>query len=162
MYKNLFFISGCQLRTDRGRTRKNLLFAPTAAKSFDQLNRSNQSLAGKLGIGAFCREGVAAGVHDLDIGDNAGTIAVGGQFRGSPGAGHGALLGFRLDGKMVNPRKAVFHVAKGNQHLLTVEGNGFLKRRLRMLVIRPVASAREQGQRKAGADGPGAAVPTEQ
>ena len=50
--------------------------APTAAQGLDELNGGDEALARKLGVGALGLQGVPAGIHDLDVADDAGPIAI--------------------------------------------------------------------------------------
>ena len=93
---------------------------PSAAKGLDELDRGNQSLTGQFRVRPLGRQGVAVGVHDFDVADDAGTLAVGGQIGGAAGIDHGPFLGLGLIGQMADVGKAVLDVTKGHEHLLTV------------------------------------------
>ena len=125
---------------------QELSFGPAATKRLDQLNAGYQTLACKLGVGAFGGKCVPAGVHDFDVSHNAGTITIRGQIRCAPRTGNCALLGFRLNSQMIDSRKAVFHLAKSDEDLLAIERGRFFKSGLRMFVIRAIATARKDGQ----------------
>src|SRR5207247_3678855 len=64
--------------------------------------------------------------------------------------------------ELPKPRKAMLHLAECDQDLLAIARDGFVEGCLRALVIRPVATAREDRQREARPNGPGAALPVEQ
>jgi len=120
------------------------LYLPSATEGFDELHGDVEALAGELGAGSFGRKGLATGVHDFEIADNAGAVTVGGQVGRAPGVGDGALLRSGLLGQIANACEAVLDIAKGEQDLLTIVSRAFFKRGLGALVVGADASAREQ------------------
>src|SRR5436190_13289864 len=68
-----------RLRPRPGERQRCLLqfILPTAAEGFDELNGRDQALAFELGVGALGLQRFTAGIHDLEVTDNAGAIAVG-------------------------------------------------------------------------------------
>ncbi len=65
---------------------------PAAAEGFDELDGGDEALAGELGFGALGVQGVAAGIDDFEVADDAGGVAVGGEVGGAAGMGDGAAL----------------------------------------------------------------------
>src|SRR5439155_19131653 len=109
----------------------------------DKLNGVDQALARELRVGALGLKRLAAGVHHLEITDDAGAIAVGGQFGCPARVLHGALLSGGLVAEMTNAGKAVLHLAKSDEDLLAIARDGFLEGGLGALVVRPVTPAGE-------------------
>src|SRR5205823_13145478 len=70
---------GCWSSVDRVCLREKFVLGPPAAECLDELDRSGEALAGELGVGALGLEGVSAGVHDFEVTNDAGAIAVGGE-----------------------------------------------------------------------------------
>ena len=102
---------------------EELLFGPAATEGFDQMHGRNKALAGELCRGAISLEGRTVGVHHFKIADEAGGVAVAGQI-GRPMSIHGgAILGFGLDGEMVDPCEAAFDFAEGDEDLLPIFSN---------------------------------------
>src|SRR4051812_42779964 len=104
------------------------LVVPAAAEGFDELNGSDEALAGEFSVGAFGLQRLAARIHHLKITDDSGTIPVSRQIRGATGIGHGALLRLGLAVQKVNAGEAVFHFAESDEDTLAIERDGFLAR----------------------------------
>src|SRR5437016_11151497 len=100
-----------------------LSLAPTAAEGFDELNGDDEALAGELGAAAFGLERVAAGVHDFNIADDAGAIAVGGQLGGATGVGDCPVLRRGLRREVMNAGETVFDFAEGDENPLAIFGD---------------------------------------
>ena len=95
-------------------------FMPSAAEGLYQLDAGNESLAGQLGLCTLSTKRSAVGVHHVQKANNARTITLRGQFGGLLRRTHSAILGSRLPGEELNAGQAVFHIAKGYQHALTI------------------------------------------
>src|SRR5213078_3750778 len=113
----------------------------------DELDGVGETLARELGATALGLKGVAAGVNDFEVTDEAGAIAFGGQVGGAAGIGHGAVLRGGLVRKVMDSREAVFDVAESDEDLLAVFGHSLLVRGLRAMVVGAIAAAGENGQR---------------
>src|SRR5262249_1959644 len=131
------------------RLREQLLFAPSAAKRFDQLNRRGQALAGDLSATTFGLKGLAVGVHNFEIADDAGPITLRGEFRGPAGIGYSPVLGPGLVGQMANAGQAALYIAERHQHLLAIPRDRFFRRRLGALVVGEVPAPGKDGQGQA-------------
>src|ERR1043166_2951485 len=107
-------------RSDRANRRLAQVLLPAAPERLDQLDGGDEALARKLGVGALGLEGVPAGVHHLEVTDDAGAITVRGQVRGAARVGDGALLGCGLVGEMPDGGQAVLHLAEGDEDLLAI------------------------------------------
>ena len=75
---------------------------PAAPKRFDELHGSNQSLACEPCARTFGLQTVAACVHDLEITDNAGAIAVRREIDGASTVVQRTLLSISLVHKITN------------------------------------------------------------
>src|SRR5690349_13166007 len=96
------------------------LAIPAATEGFDQLNGSDEPLAGEFGVGALGLQGLAARVHNFKIAHNSGAIPIRGQIRGAAGVGDGALLRLGLLVEIVNARETVFHFTESDKHPLAI------------------------------------------
>jgi hypothetical protein len=105
-------------------------------------------------------EGVAAGVHHLDVGHDARAIPVGGQIRGAAGAGHGTGAGPRLAARGGRWPERLFSTSpKATRTCWRYCAVACLKRRQRIACNLPCCGRRQRlATTDARADGPGAAA----
>src|SRR5262249_223304 len=135
-------------------SRGNLAHIPSAAESFNQLHCDYQALAGELRASALGLQCFTARVDHLEIADESGGIALGGEFSGAARISDGAILRERLVCEMVNASKAVFHFSEGDENLLAIFGDCFLICRFRAFVFRAISSTGKNRQRDGWPDRP--------